>query len=86
MKARAMLGSTIFEPHQLRVVQKAFDDAWEVVALQVSARPEAIEAARMKLAELVIDLARNGEPNSQAISDTAVQRMLADPTALRSRG
>ncbi len=82
MKARAMLGSAIFEPHAMRVVQKAFDDAWDIVRPEVSTRPEAIEAARIKLAEFVIGLARKGKPNSKAITDTAVQLMLADPTQL----
>lgn len=81
VKARAMLGSAIFEPAQLKVVQKAFDDAWEIVAPQVSKRPEAIEAARTKLAEFVIGLARNKSgPNAKTMTETAVQLMLADPT------
>ena len=86
MKARAMLGSAIFEPAQLKVVQDAFDDAWEIVAPQVSKRPEAIEAARMKLAEFVMGLARNGSvPDAKTMTETAVQLMLADPTELGSR-
>jgi hypothetical protein len=81
-----MLGSAIFEPAQLKVVQKAFDDAWEIVGPQVSKRPEAIEAARTKLAEFVIGLARKGSgPDAKTMTETAVQLMLADPTELGSR-
>ena len=79
MKARAMLGSVTFDPEQLQTVQKAFDDAWEVVAPQISTRPEAIEAARTKLAEIVLGLARNGMLDAATMTETAVQRMLADP-------
>ena len=85
MKARAMLGSAIFDPKQLQAVQKTFDDAWEIVAPQVSKRPEAIEAARTKLAEIVIGLARNGTLDAATMTDTAVQMMLADPTKNRPK-
>ena len=79
MKARAMLGSAVFDPQQLKVVQRAFDDAWEVIAPQVSKRPEAIEAARTKLAEIIIGLARNGTMDARTMTDAAAQLMLVDP-------
>ena len=83
MKARAMLGSATFDPATLRTVYKAFDDAWEIVAPQVSKRPEAIEAARLKLAEIVISLARDGKLDAKTMTETAVQMMLADPPKYR---
>jgi len=82
MKARAMLGNATFDPAQLKTVYKAFDEAWEIVAPQISSRPEALEAARMRLAEFIIGLARNGKPDARTMTETAVQLMLADPPRL----
>ena len=79
MRARAMLGSAVFDPEQLKKVGKAFDDAWEVVVPQVSKRSEVIEAARLKLAEIIIGLARNDTMDAQTMAEAAAQMMLADP-------
>ena len=83
VKARALIGGASFDPNTLKLVYKAFDDAWEQVAPQVSNRPEAIEAARMKLAGIVIGLARNGTADPEAITDAAVKAMQTPPTKLR---
>ena len=80
MKARALLGSLVLQPEELRIVFKAFDDAWEQMAPEIGARPEDIETARLKLAELVIGLASNGKRDARTITATAVQLMLINPT------
>ena len=80
MKARAPLGSLVLQPEELRIVFKAFDDAWEQMAPEIGARPEDIETARLKLAELVIGLASNGKRDARTITATAVQLMLINPT------
>jgi hypothetical protein len=84
VKARALIGSASYDPATLQVIYKSFDDAWEQVKPQISLRPEAIEAGRMKLAEIILSLARNGTLDAQALTDAAVCAMLAAPTALRS--
>jgi hypothetical protein len=79
MKARALLMSAAFDHRTLSVLYKAFDAAWEQIA-QVSQRGEAIESARMKLAEIVLRLAQNGgKHDTQALTDAAVQAMLVEP-------
>jgi hypothetical protein len=60
MKARRLIESSCYNSEQLKAVGKAFDDAWEQIAPEVSTRPAAIEAARMKLAQIVLSLAKNG--------------------------
>jgi hypothetical protein len=50
------------------------------VAPQIGARPEDIETTRLKLAELVIGLARNRKRDARTITATAVQLMFTDPT------
>jgi hypothetical protein len=80
MKARQLLAKAIYDPGELKIIGKAFDDAWEQVAPEVSSRPEAIEAARLKLAEIVISLTKNGTKDPQQLTDSAVSLMLSDPT------
>ena len=47
MKARELIAKAAYEPDQLRVLFKAFDEAWEIIAVDVDDRPEAIEANRL---------------------------------------
>jgi hypothetical protein len=82
VKARALIGGASFDPHTLKALYKAFDDAWEQVAPEVSARPEAIEAARMKLAEIVLGLANNGTQDADKLTEAAVRQMMAGPVDL----
>jgi hypothetical protein len=80
MKARQLLAKAIYDPDELKVIGKAFDDAWEQVAPEVSGRAEALEAARLKLAEIVISLTKNGTKDPQQLTKSAVDLMLSDPT------
>jgi hypothetical protein len=80
MKARGLIGSATFDPQTLTTAFRVFDDAWEHIAPQVSARPEAIEAARMMLAEIVLGLMRNGgAKDATTLTQVAVQLTLAGP-------
>jgi hypothetical protein len=83
MKARALMASAVFDPPTLQAIQKAFDDAWEVVSPQVSNRAEAIEAARLRLADIVLRLARSGTLDARTITEAAAQLVLADESKSR---
>ena len=85
MKASKLLANATFGPEQLKAISKAFDDAWELVEPQVSTRPEAIEAARLKLAEIVLSMTKNGTLDPQQLTASAVRVMLADPTKFQPR-
>ena len=82
MKARRLIESASYDPEQLKALGQAFDGAWEQIASGVSARPAAIEAARLKLAEIVPGLAKNGNLDQQ-LAEAAVQLMRAPPQILR---
>lgn len=82
MKARQMIEGASFDPHQLKTIGKAFDDAWERIAPSVGGRPDAIEAARLKLANVVLSLAKNGASDAEQLTEQALKIMSADPTAL----
>jgi hypothetical protein len=73
MKARQLIASGSYGPDQVKALGKAFDDAWGRLAPTVSGRPKAIEAARLKLAEIVLSLAKSGNFDPQWLADTAVQ-------------
>jgi hypothetical protein len=57
MKARQLIGSTSFQPGELKVIFEAFDDAWDQVAKDIGNRASAIEAARLSLADIVLTFA-----------------------------
>jgi len=81
MIAHALIGMASFDPDTLRTVYKAFDTAWERIAPGVSDHPEAIAAARMKLAETVLAITKTlDEFDANGLADVAVQQMHAKPT------
>jgi hypothetical protein len=75
MKARQLIASGSYGPDQLKALGKAFDDAWDRIAPTVSKRPKAIETARLKLADIVLGLAKMGNFDPQWLADAAVQAM-----------
>lgn len=83
MKARRLIETASYDPEQLKAIGKAFDEAWEQIAPEVSARPAAIEAARLKLAQFVLGLAKNGNLDSRLLTDAAVELMRSPPQKLR---
>ena len=73
MKARSLFtDSAAYGPEELKKLFKAFDDAWDVLAPEVSGRPEAIEAARMRLANIILGLASNGTIDPEQLARMAV--------------
>ena len=83
MKARRLIESASYGPSQLKVLGKAFDEAWERLTPSVSSRPEAVETARFALADIVLGLAKHGKFDHRWLADTAVQVMLSGSSRLR---
>lgn len=75
MKARQLIGGASYGPDELKVLFKAFDDAWEGLAARVGDDPQAIEAARLKLANVVLGLAAYGGNDAERIKWAALQIM-----------
>jgi hypothetical protein len=82
MKARKLIEGATFDPQQLKVIGKVFDDAWEQIAPGVSSRADAVEAARVKLANVVLSLAKNGSQDAERLTEEALKIMFADATQL----
>jgi hypothetical protein len=83
MKARELISNASYGPDQLKVLGKAFDDAWGQIAPHVSGKPSGVEAARLKLAQIVMSLAKDGLLDAQQLTDAAVEAMFDGPTKLQ---
>jgi hypothetical protein len=57
MQPRRIGRVTSFGPDDLRVIFKAYDDAWSEIAPKVGPDPRAVAMARMTLASIVLGLA-----------------------------
>ena len=85
MKARSLIANATFGPAELKIIGKAFDDAWEQLAPHVSSRADAVDAARYRLATMVLGLAKDagGSPlDAERLSESAIQLMRANITKL----
>lgn len=80
MKAQQLIAGANFDPSQLKAMKKAFDAAWGEIAPGVSARAEAIEAARIRLARIVLSVAKRGTLDPHKLKDEAMRLMLAEPS------
>jgi hypothetical protein len=77
MKARQRIANSSFGPDQVKAMGTAFDDAWAQLAPSVDDRPEAMEAARFALADIILGLGAQGNFDPQWLADTAVQLMVS---------
>ena len=75
MRARQLIAGATFDPDQLKVIRKAFDDVWAQVAPQISRRPDAIEASRLKLASIVLSVAKRGTLDYKQLAEEAMKLM-----------
>ena len=83
MKARNLIDRASFDPDQLKIIGQAFDGVWAQIAPSVGTRPNAIEAARLKLANCILGLAKRGVLNADQLTRDALAAMNAPPTELR---
>jgi hypothetical protein len=59
MKARNLLSGASYGPDKLKDIYQAFDAAWAAIKPLVDDTPLAHEAARIKLANLILDVAKD---------------------------
>jgi hypothetical protein len=81
MKARQAIASASYDPEALMRLYMAFDSAWEQVKAHVN--PDATEVARLKLAEIILELASKGARSPELLIEAAVKLMFAEPAKLR---
>jgi hypothetical protein len=81
-KARRMILSATFDPEALHTLATLFEEVWASVAPAYGSDPLAIEEARMRLATIVIDLAKDRQLSPLQITRTAA-RLMSETTGGR---
>jgi hypothetical protein len=83
MKARALIEGATYDPQKMKVLYKGFVQAWEQIAPAVGTNADAIEAARLKLANIVLGLAEEDSlTDADALAKDALDMMHQSPTKL----
>jgi hypothetical protein len=72
MKARQLIADSSYGPDTLKVLFQAFDEAWKVVAPQTGQDEMAVEAARLKLASIVLTVATRESRDAEQIKNAAL--------------
>ena len=78
-----------FGPQALKVILRAFDEAWTEIAGNFGGDPHLIQAARLQLATAVLSVASDDSRNAGAMRTAALQAMArryqAPPSTSNSR-
>src|SRR5262245_60568753 len=72
MQPRQLARATSFQPDTLKVIFRAFDDAWGEIAPKISTDPIVVEAARTSLATIVLRLANADSITPDGLRSVAV--------------
>ena len=75
MKARGLISDASYGPDTLKVLFKAFDAAWDHLAPTVGSDQLAIEAARTKLANVILSLAKADSDDPEELKTSALRIM-----------
>ena len=76
-KARAIIEEASYDPATVRIMGKAFDDAWTEIAANYESEI-ATKGASLALAHVVLNLTAEGERDPQKLKDRAVRTMQVD--------
>jgi hypothetical protein len=78
MKARQLIQDTAYGPEKLKVLFQAFDEAWTSIAGSFGNDPSSVEAARTKLANVILSLAQDDATDATQIKNSALRIMALD--------
>jgi hypothetical protein len=70
-RAHILNGNASLLPESLKMLGQLFDEVWASVAADFGDDPDEIETARIQLATIILDLARDGELGPLQITATA---------------
>lgn len=76
-KARELMAGASYDPATVAMMGKALEEAWADVAENYKSAL-AVEAARLKLANIILSLAADGERDPQRLKDRAVRTLTVD--------
>ena len=75
MEARQYIGKASYGPEALKVLFQAFDGAWAEMVGDFGDNVLAKQAARLKLANVILDLGRDGGHDPEWIKNAALKTM-----------
>ena len=78
MKARQLIANASYGPDTLKVIFKAFDDAWEAIASKFVGDPLRRDAARLKLANVILSLANDNSKDADQLKAAALRVIALD--------
>ena len=73
MKARKLIGDATFDPDRLKIVGEAFDEAWHDLAGNFPDDAQTIEGVRLRLATIILDLAKDGQLGREQLKLSAMR-------------
>jgi hypothetical protein len=75
MRAKQLIESATYGPEALKTVCQAFDEAWAGIAGNFGNDPAAIEAARLKLASIILSFPQDEIKDAEQIKQSSLQIM-----------
>ena len=72
MQARGLIDAASYGPDALKVITRAFDEAWASIAGNYGTEPGVIERARLKLADAVLSVASEDSRDVEALKNAAL--------------
>ena len=75
MKARDLIEGATYGPETLKVIGKAFDDAWSEIWASTANGELQAQSARLELADAVLAIAREDSCDSDELKNAALQIM-----------
>jgi hypothetical protein len=73
MKAKRLIEGASYGPEALKIVCQAFDEAWSSIAGNIGNDPAAIEAARLKLANIILTFPHDEITDAEQIKYSTLQ-------------
>jgi hypothetical protein len=81
--AHQFIIDSIYSPEQIKAIGEAFDGAWARISPTVGEGPESIKVARLRLADVLLRLARDKDDfDPERLKEAALERMLPAPRTL----
>jgi hypothetical protein len=75
MKARELIEGATYGPETLKVIGKAFDDAWSEISGHFANHGLQAQSARLRLAHAVLSVARDDSRDPDELKNAALQVM-----------
>jgi hypothetical protein len=73
MQSRQLLDSASYTPDVLKIVYEAFDDAWIAIAGNFGNDPATVEAARIRLAKIIMTFPPDKIRDAEQVKNSALQ-------------